>query len=294
MTEPILVSTDFSTQSEAAYPFAARLAKTLGTSVRLLHVSDIDVFHGANGGHPWEKDLLRYIEERTAESAGRLRAYGVEVETLVRTGIAAPTIVEELEKGVSLGIIATRGHGAILRAILGSVSAKVVQHARVPVLTVPQEAEDMPIHRVLFPIDFTEVSTGVLDRALEFLRPLEPTIEFLHAHAPVETLGGVVNVRSSSDVPTIAALSERLAEFAARATSAGITATWHLADAQSPASAIIERGRQTRAHLIVLAGHGRRGLERLLLGSVADAVVRRSDRPVLVLKSNEPAASQGA
>ena len=286
MSLPVLVTTDFSALSESAYPFAARFARAHGLSVRLVHVSDIDVFHGAaDRGHPWERDLLLYIEERLADSANRLRALGVEVETRVRIGIASKELLAESREGVSLAVLATRGHGGLLRAILGSVAAKFVQHATVPVLAVPQGATDAVPERVLFPIDFSELTNGVLGRAIELLAPFAANVELFHAHPPIGAAASVVHVSGKAEAIVEASFGERLSEYATHCNAAGLNATWQLSDAHSPAGAILERADVLDTQLIVMAGHGRRGLERLLLGSVAEAVVRRAHQPVLVLKA---------
>jgi nucleotide-binding universal stress UspA family protein len=281
--------TDFSDVSERAFPFAAALGKLLGCPIRLIHVSDIDVFHGGvsgEGRRPWEDDLLRYIEERLATSAARLAALGVSVETRVKTGIAAHVLIEEAKDDVRMAVIATRGHGGILRALLGSVAMKFVQESPVPVLVVPHDAELRPYDKVLLPVDLSELTTGVLADALELLRALGASAEFFHAHVPVNSgTAGLLPVPTES-LELDGQVEERVKEFAAHATLAGVTSTWAIAHGHSASRAIVERAAQIDAGLIMMPGHGRRGLERLILGSVAEKVVKKSDRPVLVLKAN--------
>ena len=288
MTLPILMCTDFSELSERAFPFAAALGRALECPIRLVHVSDIDVFHGGvsgEGRRPWEDDLLRYIEERLASSAARLAALGVAVESRVRLGIASHVLIAEAKDGVRLAVIATRGHGGLLRALLGSVAMKFVQESPVPVLVVPHDAEQRSHSKVLMPVDLSELTTGILADSLELLRSLGSTVEFFHAHVPVNTgTAGLLPVPTET-LELSGQVEERVKEFAAHANMAGVPSTWAIAHGHSASRAIVERATQIDAGLIVMPGHGRRGLERFILGSVAEKVARKSDRPVLVLKA---------
>ncbi len=288
MTAPVLLCTDFSPHAETAFPFAVRFARALGVGVRLVHVSDVDVFHAqgsAGARRLWEDELLRYINERLEAAAQTLRAQGVEVETRVRTGVAAYELLEEARQGVSLAVLATRGHGGIMRAILGSVAARFVQASEVPTLCVPHGAVDGPIRQALLPVDFSELTSGYFGAAVDFAKLFDARIELFHAMVPIETgWGGVVNVSGAANETVMQALSDQLVELATHAQSLGAKATWSLGEGPLPARVITDRAANLGADLIMMAGHGRTGIRRLLLGSVTESVVSRSDRPVLVLK----------
>jgi len=79
------------------------------------------------------------------------------------------------------------------------------------------------------------------------------------------------------------ALAEELLSFAA----AGVEVS-HRVIAGNPAEAITTLAGEEKAELIAVGSHGRRGLERLLLGSVAEAIMRRAHCPVLVVRATPP------
>jgi nucleotide-binding universal stress UspA family protein len=83
------------------------------------------------------------------------------------------------------------------------------------------------------------------------------------------------------------AISDYLERTAERMKAAGLNASWELLDGDA-ASRILAYVERTSGSLVAIATHGRSGLGRWLLGSVADKVIRSSSRPVLVIRPNPP------
>lgn len=203
----------------------------------------------------------------------------------MRTGVAAYELLEEAKTGVSLAVLATRGHGGVMRALLGSVAARFVQASEVPTLCVPHGAHDRVVHSLFLPVDFSELTSGYFGSAIDFARLFKARVELFHAQVPIETgWGGLVNVPSVTNEPLSQALGDRLIELATHAQSLGVEAGWSLGEGPSPARAIVDRAAVLGSDIIVMAGHGHTGIRRLLLGSVTESVVAKADRPVLVLK----------
>lgn len=133
----ILLATDLSTASSGATDQAFELARSLGAS--LLVVSVIDVDGGSRAG----QRPLRMDERRAArETAARAlvlegRRQGVHVSFLIWSGEPGPSIVDAADsEGADLIIVGSRGRSRVERFVLGSVSDHVVRHARCPVLIV--------------------------------------------------------------------------------------------------------------------------------------------------------------
>ena len=140
----IVMATDFSDASAEALETAVGFARDCGASLDLVHVAT-EVAYPV----PPPVDLLRMpidLPSVVAEASSRLqleevrvRALGVACESNVLVGRAPAEIVDHAEKaGADLIILGTHGRSGLGHALLGSVAEKVVQHARCPVLTVPQ------------------------------------------------------------------------------------------------------------------------------------------------------------
>jgi len=148
-----------------------------------------------------------------------------------------------------------------------------------------------PYQRILCPIDFDENSTNALDRAIEIATHFKAAIFLIHA-VPLVVQSGEVPLpidffRAQQDV----ALA-RLNEIAGRKLSTIEHKT--VVYAGDVAGSILQAIDQFQPDLVVLATHGRTGLVRFVLGSIAEAVVRRSSCPVLTIRSERPRAQEGA
>lgn len=149
MFSRILLTTDFSSQAEQAYPWAARLATSNNGVIHLIHALEDDLVATApvfaNYMAPGALDLGNYREEfRTGakkaleEAAAKLQALGAEVEVhLIEQGKPSAAIVKAAEEfRCSVIVLSTHGRGGLAHLLLGSTAEKVVRLAKVPVLTV--------------------------------------------------------------------------------------------------------------------------------------------------------------
>jgi nucleotide-binding universal stress UspA family protein len=142
------------------------------------------------------------------------------------------------------------------------------------------------IRRILAPTDFSDGASGAVEYAKLLARRFDAGITLLHAAPPLTTfeplpLGAISFMESFADESDRAAAAlesyraDQLSEFSA---SDVLLAT------ASPADAILSSSRSLDADLIVMGTHGREGLSRALLGSVAESVIQQSDRPVLTVR----------
>ena len=137
----IVVPTDFSDSSEAAWALAPRVAAALGSEVVLLHVFVPPLVYGeptagAGTADVYEKSE-RWVEETLSTWAGAARAQGVSVRTLIRTGTAHEEIVAvATEERADVIVLGTHGRTGLARVLIGSVAERVIRFAPCPVLTV--------------------------------------------------------------------------------------------------------------------------------------------------------------
>jgi len=145
----------------------------------------------------------------------------------------------------------------------------------------------MNASRILVPIDFSAGSRRALDYAVELNKTLEAALEALlvveavHLANPASILGPGKNLRMLVDEQCRVGTAQ-LAELKQQYARKGIELHTRLA-LGSPADTICSVAKKDRADLIVMATHGRTGLSHLILGSVAEHVVRSAPCPVLTV-----------
>ena len=140
----ILVATDFSEASDAAFTYGRTLASAFGATLHVLHVVDPAYLNalGADGYASISPDLQEHMEEaaQTRLDLLLLDSDGSGPATrsaLLRSGAPATAITQYAkDEGIDLIIMGTRGRGGVAHLLLGSVAERVVRTAPCPVLTV--------------------------------------------------------------------------------------------------------------------------------------------------------------
>jgi nucleotide-binding universal stress UspA family protein len=145
----------------------------------------------------------------------------------------------------------------------------------------------LPIRTILHPTDFSERSGAAFRLACALARDYDAWLIALHV-LPTEVVYGEGVVLPPPQAYRVEAL-EKLEEM--RAEGPGVRVETRLAEG-NPAEQIIRLAREVPCELVVMGTHGRTGLGRLLMGSVAEQVVRKAPCPVLTVKQTlaEPAA----
>lgn len=292
----ILVPTDFSERAKRVLPHALWLAQEFGAELHMVHAL---VLHGDDpagdeGAFPDLEEahaqLRRWAAERMEESVADVDASGVRVVEAQERGIAAaPTIVEYAEDhDVDLVVMATHGRRGVRRMLLGSVAEEVLRTAGCPVLTVrPDETigPGGPPEKILVPVDFSEHSELALVSAGELARRFGAELDVLHVIAELGVPDPYFADAAELRALTKAArdrVPEALADTAERVLG-DVGAGTHMR-VGTPAATIAEFADEQGSDMIVLGSHGRTGMKRIFLGSVAEAVVRQAPCPVLTVK----------
>jgi nucleotide-binding universal stress UspA family protein len=141
--------------------------------------------------------------------------------------------------------------------------------------------------RILLPIDGSELSLRAVDLGVELAAKLGASVYAFHVIAPLSASAYAVEFIQVDPEYTIeaSANAERyLAEVHQRATAAGVACNSSYQTDARPYSAIVEAARKHECDLIVMASHGWRGFDRLLLGSETHKVILNGDVPVLVCR----------
>jgi nucleotide-binding universal stress UspA family protein len=316
MQAEILVPLDGSLVAETALPPALALARALAGSLTLLRVTPPTL-----GAEPLAEAIQAPVityrprpqdrDQADAYLAGvaqRLDAGGVPVRILVLRGDPATAIVQYAQEapGVRLIAMATHGRSGVSRWVFGSVAEKVLRATPAPLLLVRPDADGMappPVHplpyrTIVVPLDGSPFAEQALDQAYAVAAATGASLLLVAvASEPDEFLAAEVG-----DIP-VWMLEDRLAETerlqaylqqqATRLTNAGLAVEIQVR-AGSPATAILDAAEEAAADLIVMATHGRSGLQRFWLGSVALKVVQSARTPVLLVRAQDARARRAA
>ena len=230
------------------------------------------------------------VRRRLEEVAKRLSADGVRAESVVAFGHAAEEIVRVAEREeCDLIAMSTRGRGVLARGILGSVTDKVIHSSHLPILAItPEKAEEywrdgVTMSKILVPLDGSPFAESVL-----------PYVEHLAGKMSLEVIlaravqvgaiyyanGGVLPVNLEQEIEGGAI--EYLKGVAQRLRGGGLTVQWKLLRGY-PGPTIVDLARETPQDIVAVATHGRTGVTRWVLGSVAETLVRSAGDPVLVI-----------
>jgi len=303
MYRTIMVPLDGSPLGEYALPFALGIARRVGAALDLVHVCT-PVGPNVFGG---ELDAPVLGETRRAQLRSRARAYldqiagslsacwELAITVTLLDGRAVDTLYDHaLASGADLVVMTTHGHGPLARAWMGSVADKLVRRLPMPVLLVRphEQAPDLlevmyerTFEHVLIPLDGSALAEEILEPAIALGELMGAEYTLLQAievpvlgYAPAAQVAGLDEQVLEQWRAQARAYLERVA---GRMRAHGLVVRTHVTSAP-PALAIIDEARRHAADLIALSTHGRGGLARMLLGSVADTVVRWAGVPVLI------------
>ena len=303
MYHTILVPFDGSDFGVQALDLAAEVGRRADASLLLLHVAG--AIPAAEPGEAPEALVeadRRRRERRKADldaAAERLEAGGVSVTPRLETGRISDVLVETAEAEADLVVMATHGRGPLSRFWLGSVADALVRRCAVPLLLVrPREDGEGvgpdDLEHLLLPLDGSELAETVLAPAAALGDLFAARYTLLRVVRPV--FPGVAGYEDAAPVidPTVvedleAAAADYLGELRERLPDAMREVDTRVVRGSSIPSAVLEAAREAGGSAIALASHGRGGIERALLGSTADKIVRGARGPVLV---HRPAAAR--
>jgi nucleotide-binding universal stress UspA family protein len=145
----------------------------------------------------------------------------------------------------------------------------------------------MNVRKILAPTDFSEASEPALRLAIDFAERFSATVTLVHAFGlPVYPVTeGVILPSPETVTELVMQIDEQLAASRQRALRPGVEIETRSIQGP-PARAIVELARDERFDLIIIGTHGRTGLKRLALGSVAEHVVRAATVPVLTVRAD--------
>ena len=270
--QTVLFPTDDSPSAEAARAVAEALAQRHGAALHVLHVEVV----------PPVADLRFDPLPRGADPAP---VPGGSIDVYRRFPTAGDAIVEYAnEADADLIVMGTHGRSGFNRFTLGSTAEHVLRRAPCPVLTVGPEAEADLAGPILAPLAFESASDVALETGAALAADRGTRLLALHVVEPVEIPVPYLMTIPPFDPTDLTERVERTLRRWVSSVGDGLAPIDIEVRHGDAVGQILDAARERGAALIVQASHGRRGIGRWLLGSVAEEVVRRAPCPVLTLR----------
>lgn len=287
----ILVPTDLS----AAAANAVRVARSIAASDGDVCVAFVGLDRELVApGHIWGMDAI--AQENVAVLEQRLRDWIADnelgdVQPVLRYGdpgmeICALAVAQETQ----LVIVPSHGRKGVKRILLGSVAERIIRHCNCSVLVLrrtddneaPVSADWLPRRHVIVPVDLSEATGIAIESALTTVG--DPgDLEIIHVAGAIDDAmmaGGIVISADDLQENRTQTLERYLADR-------GWNHLKHQVLVGETGLTITEYATTSEADLIVMPSHGFHGLDRLLLGSTTERVLRHASAPVLVLRRHD-------
>lgn len=291
----LTVGMDGSGASDAALAWVGAFAKLLPCELllaRLYSPREEAMRYGLD--EPWgerprevdllpllERDLRRHARALIADAPSRLQFWAVEND-------AADILARDaFVQGTDALVVGVPRH----RSLTALSAGAVLRRSSLPVLCVPEAPavrQDLrPVRSILIATDLSDTSKEVISRAYGLLRPGGGHVELCTVHelGPVDPIARIAIVPPLPDEERAAVEAQLRAMIPAEASAFGITTDVLVIEAGYAAEAIVAAAERFDLDLIALGSYGRSGFGRVLLGSVAEEVARRSPRPVLIVRA---------
>lgn len=314
MYSKVIVPLDGSELSERSLPHARLIAGALSLPIELVEAFDVlpSAMHTASAMFATERMLEEartqsghYLEQVRTELVGM--GYAATATTL--PGAPASAIVDWVGGDPeALVVMSTHGRGGIARWALGSVADKVLHSIPNPMLLIRSDsgkaAAAIEPKAVMAPLDGSTLSELSLEHAAIMAAALKSQIMLLRINPDAElyrqylrpAARGATETADSDWAPVEELVEadandarmslERAARRLANEFGFGGDVAYRTLESRNVAEAIVDTAATEQA-MVVITTHGRSGINRLVLGSVTDRVVRHSDVPVLVVRQGE-------
>lgn len=297
----ILIATDFSEHARIAGRYAITLAKMLDANLVCMHATimteaEPNAYELAHGqleefrrAMQLEIGHKRRWLELLSDEAGR---EGVKAQHHLVDGSPADAIcaaAEELK--ADLVVIGSHGYTGLKRLLLGSVAERVVRHCHSSILVArPPLIDAHGFRHILVPTDFGDSSERALEQAT-MLAARDASIDLLHCWQTSELIDGTIDPvavtsASAAVIDEITRDAERTGQsWVAKAASGERNVAFHMHEGRPThgVQSFIEES-QRPYDLVAVGTHGRTGIKRVLMGSVAETTVRYSPCSVLVAR----------
>lgn len=299
----ILAPIDFSPESLRTLDYASLLRRSFGGTLHILHVHDVDFSYAIPSVLLLPPVISVDSINRHYQTQLKKLAAAHSAQSHVKVGRAFDQICRMAEElGAQLIVISTHGRTGWRRLLLGSTAERVVRHAPCPVMVVRERERDFAAFaqarnartsagrmKILVPVDFSASAREGLRYALFFARAWKAELTLLHA-VQVQPVIAPEHFAAYERTPSLSSI-ERSARTQMRSLLRGLdfggVPYTTVIQVGNPAQQICQYAEDRGSDLIITSTHGHTGLAHVLIGSVAEHVVRQAHCPVLVVPAHE-------
>lgn len=269
----------------------------LGASALVLNVVTVPPLHRSQNPERVRESLSERSQHflETWRVYARNQGHALEVLSVVQDGRGVAQTINEtaLSKGCDVIAMGTHGLEGLNRFLLGSVAEAVVRHAALPVILLRQGVEPTPLKRLMVAVDGSLGSDLAVHTARDLALQTGASVQVLHVTPDplVPVAPPRVNVARGAFEQDLIRAGKLLIEHTERAlTGVELRKSLMIPTAlRRIEEVILDTARDQKIDLLVLGTQGRGGVERLLLGSVAEAVARHATLPVLLVRGSTAA-----
>ena len=297
----ILFPTDFSEHANQVLKYAVHLAQKFDAELYLLHAIVMYEDDPNNPDHRFPDlsgsvvQIRQIAQDRLDNSYAEYSSLPVRVFKETRRGIS---VYQEIisfaeEKEIDLIVIGTHGRSGLSHLLLGSVAEKVVRYAPCPVLTIGRQTVERPVSlevkNILVPVDFSTYSAEALKYAVAVGETYAARLHLLYVveeptYPAFYASGTISALEIMRDLPARA--KRAITKFLKDNAPTDLKVVRDVREGK-PENEIIHYTAENAIDLIVMATHGLSGLDRFILGSTTERVIRKATCPVLSVKLRE-------
>lgn len=294
MYETVLIPTDGSEHANLAAEHALELARAFDATVHVLGVVDIRDAAGPFDAGGVNQAFVESLESQAEEHVDAVETLATDtdsIETAVRRGQPADAIVDyAAEIDCDMIVMGTHGRTGIHRYVAGSVTERVVRLADAPVFTARKSdvgPEPGAYDEILVPTDGSAPAAAAVDHGIALATRFDARI---HAVSIIDV--GDLASRPNLTPPTELLESlreertEATEEIATAAREAGLETVTAVTEG-IPARDLLEYAENNGIDLATMGTHGRTGLNRYLLGSTTERLIRHAGMPVLAVPAHD-------
>lgn len=271
----IVVPTDFSPLAENALKVAAQIAKKHNAEIYLLHLLDlpldlIDPTQGASQDLPESIFFMKLAHQRFAKAMQKPYLEGVTIHETVDFNAAFEGIMQVSKKhDCDLIIMGSHGAEGLKEVFVGSNTEKVVRHSEIPVLVIKHEIKEFDVSKIVYATNLSLETASSFNQAQSFAKKFNASIS-------------VVFVNTSGKFKTSNEIDEKIKSF--KSVAGGEDFEIVVQNDHNTEDGILNYARKINADLIAIGTHGRKGISRLLNGSLSEHIVNHAKRPVVTFK----------
>jgi len=293
----MLIPLDGSTLAEQVLPYARCLAKALKVPIELLQVIDLEAL-SLLADPERGRFIDKLLEEKIADANSYLKTIAqtfeaTEVTCVVAKGKAEDAVMDRADADKqTLIVMSTHGRSGIQRWLLGSVADRVLHGSTSHVLLIrageQAQRTEATLRTVIVPLDGSPLAESVLPTIVDLGKILKLDVILMRTYALPPAIAADQYATYSDELLRQLETEARdyLAEKMKELKRKGLENVSLRVSLGYAAEQIIGLARQTQDNFVAIGSHGRSGIKRWALGSVADRVVQHCGDPVLIVRGN--------